>query len=427
MTTHRKRSTTGQIVIVMTSLSICWSFAGSNPLVVTFVTIGVYGERAAGPAVEAAAQTVNRKYSPNLIANVDVVFAPFSKDCEEFADNIANLAARNYYERVLSPGALKIYIGPTCIPDAEAVSIAALMTELNVVFASMVGTDSRISDKTAFPTTITSSPTQHVVLIRGFRALLAAYKWTIIHLICDDSGGVAYYRAICRSFQVPGALGVAVRVHSEIINSASSPPMDVDRVLGRAAAASRVIFLSMHMPLARHFMVHAKRSNMTTADYVYFCSWPNVSPSFPEMRWRMGDDSDTDAWEAFRQLLIITFETYRSLPLQDDAFARNRSANAYNYTYGQTQRAISWINGIPPSGMPGVCGFDGKSCPPRGSSSDVWAAVIGAALGLLIGAETFRRVLAYVTAYDRWWHLSENKLVARAHVEDVYTYYHNRK
>ncbi|OQV25711.1 hypothetical protein BV898_00641 [Hypsibius exemplaris] len=488
---------------VIIFLSICCSVVQSSPLDVTVVVVGSYQYKTAVPAIEAAAELVNRKYFPYLSMNVSVLLYPQFYDCDAYTDNIANLAARNYYEEApSSPGARKIYIGPTCF--SEALNIATLMNELDV-FPS-VGTDSRISDKKAFPTTVTCSATHHTVLVRGFRALLAAYNWTTVFLVCDDRPDVSYYRAICRNFQAPTALGVGVRVNSVTFNSAS-PTMTFDGLLSRAKAASRVIFLSMHMPLTRDFVVHAKRSNMTTADYVYFCSWPSISPGFPEMRWQTDDGYDTDAWEAFRQLFILTFDNNRTLPQEDDLFARRRSASIYNYTYGQAERMsapvvsgyeatlviaqvlneslseggsglsdaraltrrffnrtfatptgsvyvnengdrfpelvvlqlslkteyfetvfkyqaatlgasvvndsiIRWISGKPPSGKPGKCGFDEKSCSTRGSLLDIWTAV-GVTIVLLIGAEIIRRILAHdMTAKDRWWHVIEHELVA---------------
>ncbi|OQV25710.1 hypothetical protein BV898_20132 [Hypsibius exemplaris] len=492
-TSEALRAEVEVISVIFNSASPATDFAGllGQASAASRVTVvGSYPYLTTVPAIEAAAELVNRKYFPYLSVNISVLITPQFYDCDLYADNVANLAARNFYKRTLSTNAIQVFIGPTCVP--EALNVATLMS-------GSVGTDSRLSNKRAFPTTITSSATHHTVLVQGFRALLATYNWTTLFLICDDHGDVSYYRAICRNLQIPQALGAAVRVKSVTFDSASSG-INVGALLGQAAAASRVVFLSMQMPLTRRFLVHAKRSNMVTSDYVYICSWPGLSPSFPEMRWRMGDDNDTDdASEAFRQLFIVSFDSNRRLPQEDEIFTRRRSSIAYNYTYGETEQVLNeslsqgggdltdaqtltrrffnrtftvptgsvyinengdrfpnlavlhfdpqtesaeavlkyeaatmvvsavndtvirWISGQPPSGMPGKCGFDGKSCGDGGSLVDLWAA-LGTIIVLLFGVLTFRRVLEYATTLDRWWLLTEQDLVARIHNSIVYVY-----
>ncbi|OQV25708.1 putative Receptor-type guanylate cyclase gcy-28 [Hypsibius exemplaris] len=479
-----------------TILSILSCPTRGSPLSVTVVAVGSYQYVTVVPAIEAAAARVNQQYAPHLVMNVSVVFKPALYECEAFADNIAHLAAANYYRRPLSEGTMKIFVGP----------------KLNVLFASTVGTDLRLSDKRAFPTTMTTSASHHTVLMQGFQALLAVYNWTTLFLICDDRPDMFYYRAICRNFQIPGVLGAGVQVNSVTFNSASPAATNFDGLLGTAAAASRIIFLSMSLVVARDFMIHAKRNNKTTSDYVYFSSRAYVAPNFPEM----SDTNDSEAREAFRQLFIVMFDSKRIIPYDDVDFVKTRSATAYNYTYGPAEpigapviagyetilviaevlhealsegghdlkdartlvrhflnrtfilptgsmyinengdrfpdlvvqhliqenehfeaaltycaatrrvsavnhTVIHWIDGKPPSGRPGLCGFDGKHCSIHGFSSAYWAAIL-AALAILTAAETLRRFLTKPTAHDRWWLLAEIPLFYEARISGSQTH-----
>ncbi|OQV25707.1 putative Atrial natriuretic peptide receptor 1 [Hypsibius exemplaris] len=536
--------TTFQIFVLTCSLSNACSVSGSPPLSVTVVAIGSYQYVTVVPAIEAAVELVNRQYAPQLRMNLSLVFQPKMQECTVFADNIADLAAKTYYgnENVKPSTAsdLKVFLGPklnvlfvsTARESKQIRQDELCATERKTPFESLrpfcvwhekvsrnvvtdqnrtsVGTDGRISDKTLFPTTITCALSHHTVLVQGFRALLHHYHWTILFMICDANGDVAYFRSICQNFQIPRALGVGVRVSSITFNSAASQTVDFDGLLKRAAAASRVIWLGLSFSLTREFMIHAQRSNMTTNEYVYFCSWPYVAPSYQEIHWRTGDGHDDVVKEAFRQLFVVTFDRNRSLPQDDAVFVTTRSATTYNYSYGPGEMisspviasyetiivlakvlneslserggndllqdgrklarrffnrtftlptgsvyinengdrfpdlavrhlhpetgyfetvltygaatlvvstvdgtTIQWITGQPPSGQPGECGFDGKSCSSWGSSLDILALLAGG-LFILIAAVTLRRFLTKPHSQDRWWLLTGSRLVAES-------------
>ncbi|OQV14584.1 hypothetical protein BV898_11203 [Hypsibius exemplaris] len=320
---------------------------GSSQLNVTFIGIGSYRFSTAVPAMEAAVSLINNAYQGDLHVKLVTIFPASLYACDLFGDNIANYAASFYYSKAnREDNGVKVFLGPSCVP--ELTNIAPLMTQLNTLYASFIGTDALYSNKSQYPTTITSSPIHHTVLLQCFRKILLYFGWRNIFIICDESTGGTYYRAICGNFRKPGALG-AVQVSSYNFNT-KQPPVEYDIILHAAAKSARVILLGTNVQTVRQFMIHAWRMNMTSSEYAYICTTPYIATDFPELQWRVGDSDDLAAGAAFSQLLLLNFDNDRALDtlsLATQSLIKERSSTVYNYTYAPHERVLneSWSDG----------------------------------------------------------------------------------
>lgn len=115
-----------------------------------------------------------------------------------------------------------------------------------IVFCS-IGTDSSISDKTRFPTTITCPPLNQPVLLQAYRKFLARYHWTNAFVLCDDNKKKSYVLTTCRNILKPNALP-GVQIASARFNSADAAGINYDHLLDYASRSARgLLHLYLHM------------------------------------------------------------------------------------------------------------------------------------------------------------------------------------
>ncbi|OQV14579.1 hypothetical protein BV898_11198 [Hypsibius exemplaris] len=277
--------------------------------------------------MEAAISLINNAYEGDLHVKLVTIFPASVYACDLFGDNIAYYAAGFYYSTAnREDKGVKIFLGPSCVP--ELINMAPLMTQLNTLYASFIGTDALYSNKSQYPTTITSSPIHHTVLLQCFRKILLYFGWRNIFIVCDESTAGTYYRVICANFRKPGALG-AVQVSSYNFNT-KQQPVEYDTILDAATKSARV--------LPR---IHAWRMNMTSSEYAYIYMTPYIATDYPELQWRVGDSDDLAAGAAFSQLLLLNFDNDRALDtlsLATQSLIKERSSIVYNYTYALNER-----------------------------------------------------------------------------------------
>ncbi|OQV17292.1 hypothetical protein BV898_08543 [Hypsibius exemplaris] len=264
----------------------------SKPLDVLIVTPGVTGFSAtatitrAGPGFEVAVDNMKAIYKNLVFSHVFLTNLSITS-CGAFADNVAHLLSRWFYERGGDRGPTPIYMVTTgCFEYTLLNQFAAAW---NMLFITTGSSDPVLRDKSKSPTWVNTNSYPNMFFGHIFYRLFLMQNWTSVYVVLDlDS--IPIYQLVF------GALDKLVRPRVRAVNiqySSRKVALDIPALLESFATKSRVMLFLGSASQLRLLLV-----------FIAVVPFPYKAQGI--FTWQAFDQNDEIVRAAYRSLLFVT-------------------------------------------------------------------------------------------------------------------------
>ncbi|OQV12936.1 hypothetical protein BV898_12857 [Hypsibius exemplaris] len=302
-----------------------------------------------GPAYSSALEDIKKDFP---LLNVSQVFVIPSESSEECPESEINELAKYYYRRRTgipaedSRNRLTLFVFTGCSKSLGG--IQQFGTGLNKVVLSSGSSSTYLTDKTGFPTLLTTVLAQSA-MFGVLPKLVRLYNWTTVSVVTEiggvnsayEGGGRAIYNILS---------GLKPRVDTKFVPvSLTGPvtPSELTAILDKLKASSRIIFIAADSYPANKLLIQARINGMIDASYVYVLISPLTLP-FDGSRLRNSSREYRfeEARASYSSCLLLglgselEFIQNLSMPASHPFVNvwKAKSESEYNYTYTDGKR-----------------------------------------------------------------------------------------
>ncbi|XP_055330966.1 atrial natriuretic peptide receptor 1-like [Paramacrobiotus metropolitanus] len=266
----------------------------------------IFGYNAIAPVYDAALANAKKTFGFSNVTYT-MVYKRGSFLCWEAGAEMLTTSAPIFESIMKRPNDFTVMFAPGC--SLEIISLGDFVREWDIPLFSAIASDRLLANKKRYPTVLTFAAVDHNTVSQSVQLLLEKYKWRTLTFFCDSLTQYpalqTYYTMSCSNMRRNLEAYLPVQYVISQLDFDSKSFQDYGYLLRRMQSSSRVAVLFTHPKILRQIMITAKKLNMTNGDYIYLSSQPTQVPTLGTVEWKLLDDHDNAAFEAFQSLIYF--------------------------------------------------------------------------------------------------------------------------